>query len=221
MPVRLPAILAVLALPAALPAGASALTTVPAPAVSGVYPQRVNVGDEMTVRGRDFVPGRRRDQVVFARPGIRPVFFPADVSGVHSLRIRLPAKLLPYLAQYNGAVVPTRFRITVLSTRMGKTFRSAARSPVIGPPGSGIPIPGGVDCNGDGVQETAVPQALGVPLRGLRLTLAPLSVPGLPEPTRVYHDILPPIAPDGSDPSNPSAPPAPPPPPPPPACPAP
>ncbi len=161
----------------AVPAGAPSATQ-PAgttlPSVADVSPLELRVGDVMTIGGAGFVSGRWHNQVVFARPGIRPVFALADVASSQVIRVRVPAKLLPFLARRDGQAIPTRFHVSVLAGRLGPRFTATHRSPVIGPPAADQPVPGGADCNGDGAVDTPAPQALGLAVVGLPSQPAPV-----------------------------------------------
>lgn len=166
-----------LALVAALPAGASAVATgTPMPVIEKITPQQqINVGDVMEIRGLNFFEGPWRNQVVFVRSGIRPVFVLADDAEDTVIRVRVPAKMLAFLEQRDGQPVPTRFRMTVMSDRLNPEFVPSAKVPLIAPPGTAAPVPAGVDCDGNGAVETPLPNQLGVPVVGLAL-------PGLPAP---------------------------------------
>lgn len=181
MSLRLLVSVCTFALLLALPAGAPAFTEgLAVPTVNTFKPERVGVGDVLDLEGANFVPGRWRNQVVFVRPGIRPVFVLADVANESIIRLRVPAKLLAYLNRENGQPVPTRFRISVLSRRLNPQFTTLLESPVIGPPGSGTPVVGAVDCNGDGVLDTPTPEVTGLAVVGLALPGVP--APGEPVP---------------------------------------
>ena len=49
-----------------------------APQITRVTPLKLGVGDVLTIRGRNFVPGKNRNYVVFQRPRARAVFVAAD-----------------------------------------------------------------------------------------------------------------------------------------------
>jgi thrombospondin type 3 repeat protein len=125
------------------------------PVVTSISPRRLAIGHTMTVRGRHFVAGRRRNTVVFQRPGGRFVFVRAGRSSTRMLKVTLPAKLTTFLTLRRGVRVATRFRIRVLARRFGAAFTPPSRSPVITPGPSG-PDPstckaGAADSDGDGL----------------------------------------------------------------------
>jgi hypothetical protein len=154
-------ILVVLACGLALPASAQAASSYPV--ITSVTPLKLAVGDTLTIRGRNFTSGELKNVVVFQRVRARAVFVRADRATRTTIRLQVPAKLLPFLTQRGGKPTPTRFRLRVLSRRFGLSFTSLRLSPVIGPPGTGrVPGPapttaGSADCDHDGIpnsQET-------------------------------------------------------------------
>lgn len=189
-PSPVPPVLAPVAAPAnpqakrEAPIQATEMRLAPLPRIYRVSPGETGVGDLLTLAGRNFVPGRMRNAVVFARPGIRPVFALADEATEREVKVRIPAKLLPFLELRDGVATPTRFRVSVLSQRLSPSFTALSASPLIGPPGWGQPVPGTQDCNHDGVADTPKLDALGVPVVGLRLAGLPapgVEVRGLPD----------------------------------------
>ena len=124
----------------------------PPPVITGVAPLDVAVGETLTVRGRNFLPGRMRNTVVFKRAGERAVFAKAAVSTAKMLRVSVPVSLQKVFAQRAGAPVPTRFRVRVLAKRFGRKFTSKRLSPRVSGPRplqSGSSSDG--DCDSDGV----------------------------------------------------------------------
>jgi hypothetical protein len=126
-----------------------------APVITRVTPLSLNVGDTLVIRGRHFRSGRLKNTVVFKRDGGRAVFVKAQIGTKKLIRVKIPATISTSLAIRNGGPVPTRFRLRVLTTKLSRSYTSAARSPVIGPekaaddaPGAGAPDG---DCDGDHV----------------------------------------------------------------------
>ena len=127
------------------------------PSITRVSPMNTTIGQTMTIKGRYFVRGRNKNSVVFKRDGGKAVFIKADVATAKLIKVKLTAKLTGSLATRNGAAVPTRFRVRVLSKKLGKRFTAARRSPVIGPfvapvPASQKAASDDGDCDGDGVK---------------------------------------------------------------------
>jgi hypothetical protein len=152
------AILSLAALLLALPSSTSVAAGLPkAPVVTSVAPMTLGIGDTLTIKGRNFVAGRMRNTVVFQRVRARAVFVRADEATKTQIRLRIPAKLLPFLSQRGGKAIPTRFRLRVLARRFGVAFTATRLSPTIGPVGTGktepVPAPsvGVTDCDRDGV----------------------------------------------------------------------
>src|SRR4051812_7410838 len=151
------AVTCVLALPAAAQAASRISSSYPA--VTGVSPLKLGIGDTLTIRGKNFRPGSFKNVVLFQRVRARAVFVPADKATRTTLKVRIPAKLLPFLSQRGGKSVATRFRLRILARRLGLSFTSVRMSPVIGPPGTGQTLPppptgnaGATgDCDHDGV----------------------------------------------------------------------
>jgi hypothetical protein len=127
------------------------------PTISSVRPMDAHIGDTITIRGRNFKPGRGKNSVIFKRDGGRAVFVKADVGTKKLLKVKLPAKLNGSLAVVNGAPTTTRFRLRVLAQRLGKKFTSARMSPRVGPevppppPESESKLDPDGDCDGDKV----------------------------------------------------------------------
>lgn len=104
------------------------------PVITSVRPMEAHVGDTLTVRGRNFKPGRGKNTVVFKRAGGRAVFVKADLATRKLLKVKLPARLTKSLAVVNGAPAMTRFKLRVLAERLGKRYTTTKRSPRVGPP---------------------------------------------------------------------------------------
>ena len=118
---------ACLLLPASMASAASP------PKVVAVSPLRLGVGETLTIRGKNFRPGKNRNWVVFQRARARAVFVPVDTATATKLTFVVPAKLLPFLARRGGQSVPTRFSLRVLSRRFARQATPRRLSPVIGP----------------------------------------------------------------------------------------
>jgi hypothetical protein len=140
-------------------ATAQAAKKKPTPVITSVSPLNVSIGETLTIRGRHFVRGRSKNTVVFRRSGGRAVFVKAGIGTSRLLKVTLSDKLVPALVTSNGAVVPTRMSIRVLSHRLGKRFTRKSISPIVGPrkPKSDEAIksdPDG-DCDGDKLKNKA------------------------------------------------------------------
>ena len=120
-----------------------------APVISKVSPLDVAVGEALTIRGRNFIAGRKKNTVVFKRSGARAVFAKADVATKKMIRVTVPATLQKYFVVKQGNPMPTRFRVRVLARKFGKRFTKLKRSPRIYGPGAHQTSDDG-DCDGDG-----------------------------------------------------------------------
>jgi hypothetical protein len=123
-----------------------------APVIRSVSPKNVAVGETLTIRGRNFRRGRGKNTVVFKRDRGRAVFVKADVGTKKLIKVVIPARLKSSMAIESGQPVPTRFRLRVLTTRLGKRFTRNGLSPVVGPerPKDGPPEASATgDCDGD------------------------------------------------------------------------
>ena len=118
--------------------------------VTSVSPQKLGIGDVMTITGKNFRKGKNKNTVVFKRDGGRAVFVKAPDATTTQIGVTVPAKLLPFLLKKKGKRTFTRFRLRVLAKRFAKKFTTAAKSPMIGPDAIG----GGTkdDCDGDKIK---------------------------------------------------------------------
>jgi hypothetical protein len=106
----------------------------PLPVVTKVSPLKLAIGAKLTIRGRNFVPGRHRDTVVFFRDGAPAVFLVADAATSTRLTVKLTSKLGRFLlVRNNGDKAPTRFRLRVLARRFSLSFTPRRLSPTVLP----------------------------------------------------------------------------------------
>ncbi len=120
----------------------------------------VDVGDTLTIRGKNFIRGKNRNTVVFKRDSSRAVFVKSTLATGKQIRVVASQKLREFLPDNTTA----RFRLRVLSRRFSKKFTSNRNSPNItarplpadgtpGSPGStppsSTPAPPAPVCTGD------------------------------------------------------------------------
>jgi hypothetical protein len=106
----------------------------PPPTIKRIHPRRVAIGKTLTIVGNHFLPGKRRNTVVFLRDGAPAVFLKAQNATRKRLTVKLTSKLGRYLVgRNNGEKAPTRFRLRVLSARFGAHFTSGKLVPTILP----------------------------------------------------------------------------------------
>jgi hypothetical protein len=135
------------------------------PTIRSVKPMTANVGDRLTIRGRNLATSRKRATVVF-KVGSRTVAVKVKRATRTTIKLVIPASLAKYMTVADGVVQPTRFRLRVRAARTGRRYTAPARSPRIGlPAGLSDALTGGLpglfanlppidpsdDCNGDGV----------------------------------------------------------------------
>ncbi|HKG03383.1 MAG TPA: hypothetical protein VKB03_09380 [Conexibacter sp.] len=113
---------------------ASVSPDTPLPTIKQVKPMRLEIGQQLTIVGRHFIPGRGRNTVVFLRDGAPAVFLKAQRATRTRLTVRLTSKLGRYLiGRNNGEKGPTRFRLRVLARRFGPRFTPRRLSPLVLP----------------------------------------------------------------------------------------
>ena len=120
----------------ALHAVAAADVTIqtPLPTIERVKPMRLRIGERLTIVGTNFIPGRRKNTVVFLRVGAPAVFLKAQRATRTRLTVLLTSKLGRYLIdKNNGEKGSTRFRLRVLARRFGRRFTPLRLSPVVLP----------------------------------------------------------------------------------------
>jgi hypothetical protein len=105
------------------------------PSVTSLAPLTLRVGDTLTIRGANFVPGKKRDKVTFKRDGAPAVTVKATEATRTRLKVVVPAALAKYLTSVaGGAVRAARFRVRVLAGRAAsKGYTALKSSPVVVP----------------------------------------------------------------------------------------
>jgi hypothetical protein len=119
------------------------------PSVSSLAPLTLRVGDTLTIRGRNFVPGKNRNKVAFKRDGSPAVSVKAAEATRTQMKVVVPAALAKYLTVAGGAAQPSRFRVRVVAGHSAaKGYTALKRSPLIAPASgaaAGLDEPGGPD----------------------------------------------------------------------------
>lgn len=101
------------------------------PTITKVTPNRARVGQQLTIRGKNYLVGKGRTTVVFKRPGKAPVFIKADLSTKTLLKVTLPKSLTTQLVTKDGYPIFTSFQLRIGAKRFGKTYTSGKLS--VGP----------------------------------------------------------------------------------------
>src|SRR6266498_3127490 len=104
------ALLALAALAACLVAAVPAFARSKAPVVKSISPLKAKIGQKLTITGSHFVPGRKKDTVVFMGAGKRVVWVKADRASRTRITVTLPARLAAILTQRSGYLQATRLR---------------------------------------------------------------------------------------------------------------
>jgi hypothetical protein len=149
-------LLCLVAMPASAAVGATKKKSkTPArPTVRSVAPLKAGVGDQLTIKGRNFVSGKKRNTILF-KAGSRPaVTAKAEQATRTTIKIVIPKTVERYITVKDGVAQPTRFRLRVLSKRFAKDYTAVRLSPTISPGNAGAV--GGVtvagpDCDADGI----------------------------------------------------------------------
>ena len=111
-------------------AGAAAVKT---PVITKVTPKNVSVGETLVVNGKNFRRGKAKNTLLFKRDGGKALFVKTGVATKTKIIIAVPKSLEKYMAVKDGKPTATRFRLRVLSTKLGKKFTAVSASPVVGP----------------------------------------------------------------------------------------
>jgi hypothetical protein len=150
---------ALLALSAFLAIAAAPASAAKLPTISKVKPLTAGIGDTITITGKHFRKGTGKNTVIFKADAGKAVFVKGGNSSSTRLLVTIPLKLRPFLKTSNGKPVLTRFRLRVLTSRLGKGFTPTKLSPRIGPDplaggtpgGGGGAVPAALDCDADGL----------------------------------------------------------------------
>ncbi|HEY7629837.1 MAG TPA: IPT/TIG domain-containing protein [Thermoleophilaceae bacterium] len=137
-------LLALLAIPvlfllAAIPAAAKShakAKSAAAPVITSVRPMKLKIGQRLTIHGKNFIKGRRKNTIVFMGAGKRVVWVKADTASKNTLTVKLPNKLAVLLADKSGKQKATRLLIRVIARKSGKAFTKRSKSPVVSPSAS-------------------------------------------------------------------------------------
>ena len=95
------------------------------PVISSIGPASVSVGETLTIRGRNFLAGAKRNTVIFKRDGARAISVKAGRSTRTRIEVVVPASL--------GVVEPTRFRVRVRARTFSSGYTAPKRSVLVEP----------------------------------------------------------------------------------------
>jgi hypothetical protein len=141
-----------------VPAVADAKTKTPV--ITKITPKVASVGTKITITGKNFRRGKAKNSVLFRRDKGKALFVKADVSTTKKLTVVVPKTLEKYMLVDGKTPIPTRFKLRVLASKLGKAYTTSKLSPVIGPEklsggnsgGAGVPTAPDGDCDFDGVK---------------------------------------------------------------------
>ena len=122
----------------------------PTPKVKMVSPMRVKVGAQLIIRGKGFHKSKKRNTVMFRAPNGRTALAKPRKAGRRKLVVIVPGSVEPLLAKAAGRPGPTRFRLRVLSGKVGKYTAKRVSPLVLSGAGSGK-----ADCDSDGSVNSA------------------------------------------------------------------
>jgi hypothetical protein len=139
----------------------------PTPTVTSIVPMRAQVGEKLTINGKNFVAGKGKTKVYFLRQGGGVAWVASDSGSKTRLIVTVPEKLIPLLRGTAENREPTKFQIRLLTKRFGAATK-LAKSPVFtapnvapadpgtpgtpGPADPGTPADG--DCDADGAKNS-------------------------------------------------------------------
>lgn len=114
----------------AMPA-TGALGATKRPTVRSVAPMKAGVGDQLTIKGRNFALGKKRNTVFF-KAGTKPaVSVKAEQATRTTIKVVIPKSLEKYITVKGGVAQPTKFRLRILSKRFAKGYTALRLSPSI------------------------------------------------------------------------------------------
>lgn len=151
------ALVAPIALLLPLVAAAPASAGSSLPTISKVSPLKIEIGGKLTIKGRNFIPGKQANIVVFKRSGKPAIFVKADSATRTRITVTVPEKVGPFLVDSTGAVGTYVFRLRVLARRLGKAFTATKASPAISAKGSGQGAIVAQDCDLDKIPNASDP----------------------------------------------------------------
>jgi len=123
----------------ALPAAASPASS--APKITQVQAMRTELGSKLTIRGEGFSSRRLHNTLIFRAPSGQTAFAKPARASAGKLVVRVPYSLASLMSRRDGQSVPTRFKLRVLSGRLG-AYTPKRLSPVVVPPGAASPLGG-------------------------------------------------------------------------------
>lgn len=134
----MPIALAVVFAWAGAPASAAPRAQAVKPKIVRVTPMRLNVGDQLTIRGRHFKAKKGRNTIIFRGAGGRTAFAKPLRASKRKLVVKVPASVSRMLVLRDGKQRPTRIKLRVLAGKFS-AFTPRRLSPVVVGVGGGGP----------------------------------------------------------------------------------
>lgn len=100
------------------------------PKILRVTPMRIEVGERLTIRGRNFKAKKRRNTVIFRGAAGRTAFAKPRRAGKRKLVVKVPASVARLLVVRDGKQRPTRLKLRVLAGKFS-AFTPRRLSPVV------------------------------------------------------------------------------------------
>jgi hypothetical protein len=116
--------------PAAAPAVAAKRAQASKPKITRVTPMRVEVGDQLTIRGKGFKAKKGSNTVVFKGAGGRTAFAKPRTASSRKLVVKVPGSVARLLTVSSGKQRPTRIKLRVLAGKFS-AFTPRRLSPVV------------------------------------------------------------------------------------------
>lgn len=116
--------------PVTAPATAAKRSQAAKPKITRVTPMRVEVGETLTIRGRNFKAKERRNTVIFRGASGRTAFAKPRRATRRKLVVKIPASVARLLVVSDGKQRPTRLTLRVLAGRFS-AFTPRRLSPVV------------------------------------------------------------------------------------------
>jgi hypothetical protein len=144
---------------------ATAMARTPRPVITSVSPKSAEVGQTLTLKGKNFARGGKNNRIYFRRASDgKTVRTRARTATTKRITVVIPAKVDEFLTVgTDGAKQVTRFQLGVFTKTFGP-YTKKSRSPLIGPktsagtpgtPGTPATPPPPPDCDGDGTPDAS------------------------------------------------------------------
>ena len=128
---------------------ASASAATPTPVVKSISPMKLNVGEKLTIKGKNFLAGKGKTRIFFVRATGGAAYARSDSGTTTKVVVTLPAQLDKVLKGKTA-----RIRVRVLAKKFG-ALTATSKSPLVSPSTGGST--GGTGGDGGTTQKTCMP----------------------------------------------------------------